>query len=450
MLEECEISGTQLAWGAATNVGKVRSLNEDSMLAAPPVFAVADGMGGHDAGEVASALTTSRLETLGKGSPTSVEQVSAEIQNINALLRSAADGPSGATMGTTGVGIVMVDNVGVLSWLVFNVGDSRAYCMVAGTLTQMSKDHSYVQELVDAGEIQPSEARVHPHRNVVTQALGADDEVHADYWVRPVRPGERFLLCSDGLTGEVEDGVIDAVMSAGLPADQTANELINLALASGGHDNITAIIIDVIAVLAWEDPTTETRPGRRSETRGTAVLDPPRPLFGQSTTSFSEPDPEIAHAANALLPPQPILPRPPAPADKRLTLFSRSEPTDRTVSEEPSSEGLIHDVPEAQLSAHTFSSTQNSKDSGVAMTGSESIDDVPPVLQEYRETSSTPMSSALLAASLSPITMPPEFVVQEILEVPEDTSLTPEQTILPMPTFGSSENDVGGSHGGNS
>lgn|GEM_PF-122535 len=450
MLEECEISGTQLAWGAATNVGKVRSLNEDSMLAAPPVFAVADGMGGHDAGEVASALTTSRLETLGNGSPTSVEQVSAEIQNINALLRSAADGPSGATMGTTGVGIVMVDNVGVLSWLVFNVGDSRAYCMVAGTLTQMSKDHSYVQELVDAGEIQPSEARVHPHRNVVTQALGADDEVHADYWVRPVRPGERFLLCSDGLTGEVEDGVIDAVMSAGLPADQTANELINLALASGGHDNITAIIIDVIAVLPWEDPTTETRPGRRTETRGTAVLDPPRPLFGQSTTSFSEPDPLTAHAAKSLLPPLPILPRPPAPAVKRLTLFSRSEPSDTTVSEEPSLEGLIHDVPEVQLSAQTFSSTQNSHDSIDARTGSESIDAVPPVLQEYRDTSANPESSALLATSLSPITMPSEFVVQEILAEPEETALTPEQTILPMPTFGSSEKDVGGSHGGNS
>ena len=441
MVEQCEIAGAQLAWGAATDVGKVRSLNEDSMLAVPPVFVVADGMGGHDAGEVASALTVSRLATLAEGEPTSVELVSAEIQNINSLLRAAADGPSGSTMGTTGVGMVMVDNVGVLSWLVFNVGDSRAYVMDDDSLVQMSKDHSYVQELVDAGDIEPFEARVHPHRNVVTQALGADDQVHPDYWVRPVRPSERFLLCSDGLTGEVEDGVIAAVMSAGLPADQTAQELIELALANGGHDNVTAIVIDVVAVLSWEDPTTETRPGSRTAVRGTAVLDPPRPLFGQSTASFSTPDPLDQLAEQVQDPPEPLLPLPlplpPAPSQKRQKLFARTDPSGVvSLNPEPPSEGFIQEVPETQVPLFTGSATLEAQavdNSVFIVSGLEEINEVPQGPEKPRAAVSTAASAALLAASLSPITVPAELVVPEAHEEPEETHLLPEQEILPMP-----------------
>jgi protein phosphatase len=272
LMEEGSIGGAELAWAARTDVGRVRALNEDALLAAPPVFAVADGMGGHDAGEVASALTVERLRTLAGSGPTTMEAVAAELHNINSLLRSARPGV-GATMGTTGVGLTLVDHGGVTSWLVFNVGDSRAYCFSDGSLEQLSRDHSYVQELVDAGELQAAYARVHPQRNVVTRALGADAEVRPDYWVRAVRPGDRFLLCSDGLHGELEDGVIGAVMSSELSPSDTVRVLVDLALEAGGRDNVTAVVVDVLAVNEPVEVTTDTRPGEGRA--GVAVLEGP-------------------------------------------------------------------------------------------------------------------------------------------------------------------------------
>jgi hypothetical protein len=323
------------------------------------------------------------------------------------------------------------------------VGDSRAYVMNDDSLVQMSKDHSYVQELVDAGDIEPFEARVHPHRNVVTQALGADDQVHPDYWVRPVRPGERFLLCSDGLTGEVEDGVIGAVMSAGLAADQTAQELVQLALAAGGHDNVTAIVIDVVAVLSWEDPTTETRPGNRTAVRGTSVLDPPRPLFGQSTASFSTPDPLDQAAELVQNPPKPLLPLPlplplpPEPSQKRQKLFARTDPSGVvSLNPEPLLEGFIQEVPETEVPPFTGFATLEAQavdNSVLIVSGLEEISEVPQGAEEPRAAVSTAASAALLAASLSPITVPEELVVPEVHEEPEETQLLPEQEILPMP-----------------
>ena len=251
------LGGVQLRWAALTDVGNVRSLNEDSLLAEPPVFVVADGMGGHDSGEVASGLTVQRLETLVDGEPTTAEEISQELHHINALLRSASSGDESSVMGTTGVGLAVVDNGGVTSWLVFNVGDSRAYAYTEGALIQISRDHSFVQELVDAGELSAEEARTHPNRNVVTRALGADPEVKPDYWVRPIRPGERYLLCSDGLSGEVDDATLASILASGLPPDEAAATLVGLALEAGGRDNVTAVIVDVLSVPAFDDASTD-------------------------------------------------------------------------------------------------------------------------------------------------------------------------------------------------
>jgi PPM family protein phosphatase len=273
-VEEVEIGGAVLAFGTASDVGNVRALNEDAVLAAPPVFAVADGMGGHDAGEVASALTVQRLAALAENAPVTMEALSEELQHVNFLLRAATEPGSASGMGTTVVGFALVEHGGAPAWLVFNVGDSRAYGLADGVLVQLTHDHSYVQELVDSGRLDAEDARAHPHRNVVTRALGADHEVRPDYWVRPVIAGERLLLCSDGLSGEVDDATIAGVLAAGLPPDETVRTLIALALTNGGRDNVTALVLDVVAVAALDEPTTETRPGHRRRVRGgTAVLD---------------------------------------------------------------------------------------------------------------------------------------------------------------------------------
>lgn len=255
------LAGASLGWGGATSVGRVRRLNEDALVTEPPVFAVADGMGGHNAGEVASALTVERLRGLTSGDrEVTMEVVAAELQEVNALLRDASPAVDDA-MGTTSVGLVLLTGLTTPSWLVFNVGDSRAYCVDGDDLLQISRDHSYVQELVDAGELTPQEAQRHPHRHVITRALGIDEVVKADYWVRPVRPGERYLLCSDGLFGEVDEEEIRSVLLDDRHPEDTAVALVERAVDAGGRDNVTTVVVDVADVAGWDDATTGGRDG---------------------------------------------------------------------------------------------------------------------------------------------------------------------------------------------
>ena len=286
-----------LAWGAATDVGRVRTLNEDAFVARPPLFVVADGMGGHDAGEVASALTIGRLESLCGAGPTTIDAVSDEMHHINGLLTAARPGgPDGPTMGTTAVGLALVEHVGALNWLLFNVGDSRAYRVFAGAMVQLSRDHSHVQDLVDRREITAEEARRHPHRNVVTRALGADPTVEPDYWVRPLLAGERFVLCSDGLSGEVTDADIEAILTGTGSPDDAATALVDRALAGGGRDNVTVVVVDVVEVPAWPEATTETRDDAGG-TRSDVVVDladggiAAVPTFAPAAAPFVMPSP---------------------------------------------------------------------------------------------------------------------------------------------------------------
>jgi PPM family protein phosphatase len=232
-----------LRWGALTDVGRSRSLNEDAIVATFPVFAVADGMGGHAAGEVASQLTAEHLANLvTTGDPTGERLVSA-IQAANRAIfnRSLAE-PLLRGMGTTVCALTIVDD----RLAIANVGDSRVYTVRGGVLIQVSQDHSYVAELVNAGEITWTQARSHPHRNIVTRALGIEPDVAVDLWEFPAVVGERFLLCSDGLVDEVVDDQIAQLLQSNPDPQAAAAELVNIANNNGGHDNISVVVIDVI------------------------------------------------------------------------------------------------------------------------------------------------------------------------------------------------------------
>ncbi len=247
--------GVSLVWGAATDVGLVRSVNEDSLLASPPVFVVADGMGGHAAGDVASSIAVDMFRALAeKGIPSS-EEVISELDLINreVVARGALGDDPGRAMGTTTAGIALVGNGHLRSWMVFNVGDSRIYRSSTGRTELLSVDHSLVQELVADGRIDAAAARHHPQRNVVTRAMGVRDVLDADVWLRtPVR-GERYMVCSDGLSSEVDPGVIERLLEAPEAPGVTARMLVEAALAAGGRDNVSVIVIDVLEVVREDD-----------------------------------------------------------------------------------------------------------------------------------------------------------------------------------------------------
>ncbi len=233
-------------WGAATDAGRVRELNEDSLLAEPPLFAVADGVGGHAAGEVASGIAVAGLGRFAGSGAVEASSVLAAVRYANAEIRDHARSVSAEKgMGSTIVGLA-------LTWvgdddrlLVFNVGDSRALRFTGGRLEQVSRDHSLVDELVRGGHISPEEAAVHPQRSVITRALGAQDDVNVDSWDLPVTTGDRFVLCSDGLTNEVEPDRIEQVLGEIPDPQDAAARLIELALEHGGRDNVTAVVVDI-------------------------------------------------------------------------------------------------------------------------------------------------------------------------------------------------------------
>ncbi len=263
-------SGFGLSYGYGTDRGLRRELNEDSFIASDPVFAVADGMGGHEAGEIASGLC---VRTLG-GYPQLASGIrtatAAELQECllaaDARIRSA----TGARAGTTLSGVVVVEQLGLPYWLVMNIGDSRTYRLSQGGFAQISVDHSEVQEMVDAGSITAEEAIVHPRRHVVTRALGTGDETEADFWLLPIHEGDRILVCSDGLTGELNDEHIFRILSTvGHPQD-AVDALIQAALRSGGRDNVTVVVVDAKNVMNDAGvATTAPRPGADAEDEDT-------------------------------------------------------------------------------------------------------------------------------------------------------------------------------------
>jgi serine/threonine protein phosphatase PrpC len=249
-------------FGYASDRGLRRDQNEDSLIAADPVFAVADGMGGHEAGEVASSIC---VRTLGDAPFVGEHLPEVSASDLQLLLREADAGireATGGRAGTTLTGAVLVrDDAGRPCWLVFNVGDSRTYRLTNGLLEQITVDHSEVQELVDMGQITPDEALIHPRRHVVTRALGTGSDTEADYWLIPVEPGDRLLVCSDGLTGEVSDGQLQQILSSVANPQDACAAMVEAALRSGGRDNVTVLVIDVEGSLTGSVPAVATLPG---------------------------------------------------------------------------------------------------------------------------------------------------------------------------------------------
>jgi len=239
----------RLSYGYGTDRGLRRELNEDSFIAADPVFAVADGMGGHEAGEIASGMCVRNLGSapeLASGVRTaSAADLQACLLKADAAIRDA----TGARAGTTLSGVVVVEQMGLPYWLVMNIGDSRTYRLSQGEFAQISVDHSEVQELVDSGDITSEQAAVHPRRHVVTRALGTGDETEADFWLLPIQEGDRIMVCSDGLNGELSDDHMFRILSTVAHPQDAVDALIQAALRSGGRDNVTVIVVDAKNVL---------------------------------------------------------------------------------------------------------------------------------------------------------------------------------------------------------
>jgi protein phosphatase len=240
------MTAPQLRWGAATDVGRVRGHNEDSMLVEPTVFVVADGMGGHAAGEVASGLAVDTLREVAHLPELTSDDIVAALAEANErILRSVESHPQQAGMGTTVTGLAVVTHEGFRRWAVFNVGDSRVYRYADGELSQVTVDHSEVQELVDAGLISPEAAARHPLRNLLTRALGSEDLSQVDLWELPLQPGDCWLVCSDGLTGELDDAEVARFLGSADDPQRTAEALVAAAVDAGGHDNVTAVVVCV-------------------------------------------------------------------------------------------------------------------------------------------------------------------------------------------------------------
>lgn len=248
------------SWGAASDVGLTREHNEDALFAQFPVFVVADGMGGHAAGEVASGIASRELGALVAEDGLTIDRISETIQKANEAIVVAAEKTGDLRgMGTTLVGITLVKDRNQDLWLVFNVGDSRLYRLFDEELELVTTDHSEVQELVEEGVISVSDAKHHAHRNVITRALGLEPSVEPDFWLLPPAPGERFLLCSDGLTSELEDDQIAGVLASEKNPTVAASRLVEEAVSSGGRDNVSVVVIDVVASDGGGDVDTANR-----------------------------------------------------------------------------------------------------------------------------------------------------------------------------------------------
>lgn len=237
-----------LGVSARTDVGAVRAVNEDAVLARDPLFIVADGMGGHARGDLASATA---VRVMGEHIPAAadvtpndvLDAIAAANESVRALSAASSSGTSVA--GTTLAGVVSVNgsDSGERYWMIVNIGDSRVYSWDGARLTQLSVDHSAVQELLDAGLISPAEAGGHPERNVITRALGASDDVDVDVWMVPAEGEQTFLICSDGLSKELSDEAIAAILRENPHDERLADVLTEAAIAAGGRDNVTALIV---------------------------------------------------------------------------------------------------------------------------------------------------------------------------------------------------------------
>ena len=249
---------TLLRSGSATDTGLVRSVNQDLAVETSNLFAVADGMGGHAGGEVASRLAVDALGAAFGRKPTGFG-LSEAVTEANAVVWShSQDNPDLRGMGTTLTAVALVNEDGRDVLALVNVGDSRSYRFHDGEISQITTDHSLAEEMVRTGELTEAEAAVHPHRHILTRALGVAADVAVDLWrIQPVR-GDRYLLCSDGLTNELSVDQIAEVLSSVSEPQRAADLLVHAARTHGGSDNITVVVVDVVVGEEDEDQSGPT------------------------------------------------------------------------------------------------------------------------------------------------------------------------------------------------
>lgn len=234
-------AGQDISFGSRTDIGYVRDHNEDSLIIIPPLFAVADGMGGHEAGEIASEITVNTLAELAP-SHLDAEGLTAAVEAANYnVMKAPRQGIGRDGMGTTLTAAVLEGE----RLLIAQVGDSRAYLLHKGHLQQITRDHSLMADLIEAGQITPEEARVHPNRSVITRAIGSDIHMRPDIYELNVDAGDRILLCSDGLSSMISNNAIESIMRRQSDAQHCADELVTAALENGGADNVTVVVADV-------------------------------------------------------------------------------------------------------------------------------------------------------------------------------------------------------------
>jgi protein phosphatase len=224
-----------------------REHNEDAILAGRHIWAVADGMGGHAAGEVASEIVIGSLaeaDCLDNLKPAVIPEAVEEANQR--ILRYAIAQPEAAGLGSTVAGLARVNVGGAEHWAVFNVGDSRVYRYYGGTLSRVTVDHSEIAELIQAGRITEEESRLHASRNVITRSIGTSPSPLVDLWILPCTSGERFVICSDGLSNELEDPEIAEILRREANPDDAAQRLLEGALARGGHDNVSMVVVDFL------------------------------------------------------------------------------------------------------------------------------------------------------------------------------------------------------------
>ena len=233
--------GALTTFGSRTDIGCLRDHNEDSLVVAPPLFVVADGMGGHAAGEVASEIAVGVIADLAPEHPDGEALAHAVKEANRAVIQAAREGRGREGMGTTVTAALLEGERLVIA----QVGDSRAYLLHQGKLQQLTRDHSLVADMIEAGQLTTEEARTHPQRSVITRALGSDLHLQPDIYEINVETGDRLLICSDGLSGMVDDEGIEHTLRRVQDPQRCASQLVNEAVANGGHDNVTVIVADV-------------------------------------------------------------------------------------------------------------------------------------------------------------------------------------------------------------
>ncbi|MGH9101761.1 MAG: Stp1/IreP family PP2C-type Ser/Thr phosphatase, partial [Acidimicrobiales bacterium] len=265
---------TEVRWGVATDVGRVRTTNQDRALAAATLFAVADGMGGHQGGEVAAELAVRTLGDRFFQDPTE-SGLREAVRAANAAVweRGQADAALRG-MGTTLTAVAVVGDPPEERLELVNVGDSRTYLLRGDRLLQLTNDHSLVEEMVRNGEISPAEAAVHPGRHILTRAIGERPDVDIDAWLLVPATGDRLLLCSDGLINEVQDREMAELVRRSRDPQGASEALVARATDNGGSDNITVVVVEVVD---------GARPGRESTSRSDS-----RPMLLEAVTGGNE------------------------------------------------------------------------------------------------------------------------------------------------------------------